>query len=1052
MALQKQLVHLNFNNGLQRKDDEKLVIPTKLTVADNVEFDDKNTIIRRGGQASFGSGGSTAAVRMYEHDNGIHIELEDGLHVKRLSASADYYFSASTPTRNVRAGATTARLQGVNVNPPDVFSTNISRRAMDVAEGSTTYCLVWEDNDSGSANIRCRYSIRDYDNNELYAGTLGDSANYNTKPRVMWDNSNSRYIVLFATWTSATTNYPIRATAITQAGAVAIAATTIMTVNGANTVASASDRDILFDASLYTGVGFMVAARSTDNNLFTRLVDLSLTGIVATASTAILQNFALTTAVTYSGGVLTGHVFYDETTNLIGRRLPSDTGILSAAATIAGTTFSGADSFWRSAVHFDGTNFIIVADAYYTDTVGGKYVLGQQVMTVSISHVLSTQSEVATKCPLAGRIFTMKNRYYIPLLFDSLEFQRTLLTLDVSTVLTERTTGITSSTPSFVARTAAGEVASYSLAISTSSEGSFLTLRPQQRVATTYSNFIPFWKYDGNSRLAGLSDRTPAAINRLQLTYNDQLGDCEVNGLTYLAGAMPLIVDGVSIAEEGFHWAPEVPIDGDLQAVTTGTGFYDFPSIGTYNVAFTYAWEDAKGNWHESGIAKVYSVTTTLGNLGLNGGVLTPPTQKRNAQLLMYRTLVSSTDTTLYLAHAVPLGAGVTISEADLVNGEVLYTDGGILPNTPLPACRHLSTFQKRLVASGCDDGTRVYWSKQVYPGFPAEFSTTDSSHQTIVPPAAGRVVGCLEVDDRLLVFGEFAIGTIYGQGPSATGTQGQYSDFTTVVSELGARWENPKAIIREEAGVWFHSPAGLRLLSRGGGVARGQDGKQIGSEVDDLQDVGASVVAVGGGATSGGVRAKQQVRFYLGGSASAALVWDTQWRQWTRFTGCESIDARLVEGVFYHLSNVSTTPLLRYFSDTTYTDVNNAGAAAQAFTSTITTGWLSFAGIQGFQRLYRLMLTGDNTTTDPQTIAGTFTYDFSTTTGDSFTTNQTPNAAKSIQIQHHMAKQKCEAMKISITFQPQTTSNTGRLRLTDLTLQVGVKPGYFKLPSASRV
>lgn len=1052
MALQKQLVHLNFTNGLQRKDDEKLVIPTKLTVADNVEFDDKNSIIRRGGQSSFGSGGSTAAVRMYDHEDGVHLELEDGLHVKRLSASTDYYFSASTPTRNVRAGALTSRIQGTNVNPKDVFSTNVSRRAMDVAEGSTTYCLVWEDNDPSSANIRCKYSIRDYNDNELYAGSLGDAANYNTKPRVMWDSTNSRYVILYSTWTAATTDYPIKATAITQAGVVSVAATTIMTVTGANTVASSATRDILFDASLYTGVGFVVAARSTDSNLFVRLVDLSLAGIVATTSAAIGVNYALTTSVTYSGGVLTGHVFYDDTTNLVGRRLPSDTGTLSAAVTIAGTTFSGADSFWRTAVEFNGTNFIIVADVYYSDSTGGKYVLGQQVMTVSTSHVLSTQSEVATRCPLAGRIFTMKNRYYIPLLFDSLEFQRVLLTLDLSTVLTERTAGLTSSTPSFVARTAAGEVASYSLAISTSSEGSFLTLRPQQRVATTYSNFIPFWKYDGNTRVAGLIDRTPAAINRLQLTYNDQLGDNNINGLTYLAGALPLIVDGQTIAEEGFHWAPEVPIDGDLTAVTTGTGFYDFPSVGTYNVAFTYAWEDSKGNWHESGIAKVYEVTTTGGNLGLDGGVVTPPTQKANAQLLMYRTLVSSTDTTLYLAHIVPLGAGVTISEADLVNGEVLYTEGGVLANTPMPSCRQLCTFQKRLVASGCDDGTKIHWSKQTSPGFPAEFATTDINYQATAPAAAGRVVGSVEIDDKLVVVCESAVGVIYGQGPSATGTQGQYSDFTTAVSEVGALWGSPKSILKEEAGVWFHSAVGLRLFARGGGVARGQDGKHVGSDVDDLLSPEVSVVAVSGVTTSSSSRTKQQVRFYLGGNSSAALVWDTHWRQWTRFTGCQNLDARFVDGVYYHLSNVSTTPLLRYFSDTVYTDVNDSGTATQAFTSTVTTGWLSFAGIQGFQRIYRLMLTGVNTTASAQTIAGTFTYDFSTTMGDSFTTNQTPNAASSVQIQHHMAKQKCEAMKISITFQPQTTSNTGRLRLTDLTLQVGIKPGYFKLPSASRV
>jgi len=52
MSLQKQLVHLNMSGGLQKKDDSFLVIPSKLAVADDVEFDDLSTVKTRGGQAS----------------------------------------------------------------------------------------------------------------------------------------------------------------------------------------------------------------------------------------------------------------------------------------------------------------------------------------------------------------------------------------------------------------------------------------------------------------------------------------------------------------------------------------------------------------------------------------------------------------------------------------------------------------------------------------------------------------------------------------------------------------------------------------------------------------------------------------------------------------------------------------------------------------------------------------------------------------------------------------------------------------------------------------
>jgi len=53
--------------------------------------------------------------------------------------------------------------------------------------------------------------------------------------------------------------------------------------------------------------------------------------------------------------------------------------------------------------------------------------------------------------------------------------------------------------------------------------------------------------------------------------------------------------------------------------------------------------------------------------------------------------------------------------------------------------------------------------------------------------------------------------------------------------------------------------------------------------------------------------------------------------------------------------------------------------------------------------------------------------------------------------MQHHFAQQKCESLKIRLTIDPDFVTVDGRLRLTDLTLQVGVKGGFFKMPSSQR-
>lgn len=1058
MALQKQLVHLNFTNGLQRKDDEKTVIPTKLTVADNVEFDDKNTIIRRNGQVAVGSGGTVAAVRMYEHDETAHIELANGSHVRRSLSGVDTPYKlnfGTTLQQNVRVAATLKRIQGFQTNPKNSFHGR-TQRNFDVAVGSTTYCLAYS---YVGSNDYIWYTIRSLDTDaELFRALVPTSGALNG-PRVIYEPSNSRYYLFFTATAGGSTNFTIYGMAFSQTGATVIAATSLISATGANTVGSSENYAPLYDVSTYQSRGFTVAARGTSNDLFVCLFNLSLAGISAVQTAAIgTQINALTTCTMYPSSDLTGHVFYNNLLSLRGRTLPASAPVLSAENTIGSATFSGATRLGRMSAFAYGSEVVVVSDVFLSSLTTGSYVMGQQIFQVAAAHTLTDTGEMATRCCIAARSFTMNSRQYIPVVFDSRNFQRVVLVLDVSAALYDMATyGSSGPPPMFVARLAAGEVASY---VSHGSTPLFLDQSPSTPLPSSFENWLPVMKYDGNSRLAGTTDVTPASICRVQLDYDSQLGDAKVNGVTYLAGAMPLVLDGSQIVEEGFHWGPETPENYGVSVTNTGSGFYDMPSIGTYSVAFTYAWQDARGNWHESAPSPTMSITTSGGFLGVQGYLITPPSLKNQGtggpMLLMYRTLVDSTDTTLYLAHAESLAAGVTMVDTSLVSGETLYTEGGVLPNNPMPPCRQLSIFQKRLVASGCDDGQRVFWSKQVSPGFPAEFSTTDLSHQTTVPDAVGRVVGAAEIDDKLMIVCESGVGAVYGQGPAATGTQGQYSDFTTISSEIGGKWDSPKSVIKGPEGVWFRSPFGIRLLSRGGGIARGQDGRQAGSEVDDLLS-SDSVIAVSGNSKEiSAYGSKQQIRFYL--SSGSVLIWDYQWQQWTRFTGVGNIDAAYVRGLFMHVANVSTTPLLRYFGEDIFVDVNDAGTTNQDFTSTLATGWLSFAGLQGFQRIYRLMLTGNvpggtNDASFSQRITGSFSYDFTSTVGDSFTTTQIPNSYGSIQIQHHMAKQKCEAMKITITFRPfEAGSNEGRLRLTDLTLQVGVKPGYFKLPSGSRV
>ena len=1040
--LQKQLVHLNLTGGLQKKDDDSLVIPTKLTTADDVEFDDASTVIRRGGQETVTlPAGYTTAVRCFAHKNAPIIEFNDGSTIRANNSMIASDFAnwrggglTYEPNRFARVGVETRRVLGLGVTG--------TYAAFDTAVGVTNYCVAWVESDSSGQNavqvsIRNRSTDVEIQRNVVSGAATSESV---TQPRVIYDSTNARFSIFTYHEDSALVSASLKGSYVSEAGGAFTGPTILITMNFA-----AGTNIGMTDAAIYQGQGYCLVARDADaaGLIRMRLVNLSHAAIIATVTGApATLPVSLTAHATYSGGVLTGHALYGAGANLRGRRVPSNTGIITAESTI---TTIGGRLVGRVAVVDSGGGLIVACDVFVntTDTYARTY-----IVSCSTAHVLVNQTYAQTNCFLAGRVFSMRSRFYIPLVFESLWNQGTIFVLDVSELMNNLGSA-TAATPYFVARLAFGESASSSMASATGTA---------RRVVGSDISLLPYFKFESDLRLAGSSNQTAVCVEVAKFDPTGQLGDVEVNGLSFLAGACPLICDGRQLVEEGFHWGPEVATVA-LTPVATGTGVFTFPNTtGTYSVAFTEGWMDAQGNWHESAVAKVHTVSITAGsgNLDINPAFIRPPSMKASRILIMYRTLITSTDTSLYLAHTGDLSgtAAVEVAEANLASGEQIYTSGGVLSNTPAPPCRHASLFQKRIVLSGCGDGSRVYWSKQTIPGYGPEFAIGDPTHSLAIPQKAGRAVASEELDDRLVIFGENLIGMIAGSGPDPTGTSGQYSEWSTIVPDTGCAWDSPKSVARFAEGVWFRaSSGGFRAVSRSGGLARSQDGKYAGAEVDPL---------VSGSTISVRANSRSQTRFFQ--STGTCLVFDHQWGQWTRFTGMANVSATaaLVGNTqrFLHLSNyATTTPLLRYTEDAAPQDIADNGTAGNTFSAYVETAWISMAGIQGFQRIYRVMLLGKNATGAGSDMdMGLYLFrDFDgSTVSEQFDTIAlgapitTQAGTGKVQVQHHVINQKCESVRLGVYFQP-AAGNDGRFRLTDLTLQIGVKRGYFKLPSSVR-
>jgi hypothetical protein len=1045
MALQKQLVHLNMTGGLQTKDDQFLVIPSKLVVADNVEFDDASTVVRRGGQKgqSYGTGPGTpdAPYRLFTNNGNLVLE----------GAQGDYRILEATGAAQIRnpvtvsgfaqcnvfrrAGMQTARVAGVTQkNSAFGADTPFYDGNYDCASIGNVTCYAFETRDASLNRQTIQVVVVDDSTGDVFASALlSDGAKVLVKPRVI--ATATQFFVYFGSFTSGASAFDIKSIPVSTGGGLGALSAAIYTSASVGVVENTSNDYILFDVNFRATVGIGLVARSNAAGFTLTFQQInSSDGATVLASNTLVPSarpISLTALSTDDGAVQRIHAFYAISTNVIrASHYNAFTG-LTVGETTVGTGAGGTNAGRVCAIEMSTALIYLTFDS-------GLNLYDSTLRISSFNHTYGAISECASSSPyyIAGRIASVQGRLFQPLVLVSGANQGTYFVADLTGALNLGVAGALGAPLQMLARIDYGESAL-----------DLFRRRTEGRVPNApvrgSTIILPYLKYETNVRLAGTANDTAYALSVARIDLDSQLGSAEVNGVTFLAGACPYIYDGLNMVEESFHHAPEIV------SVTVNAGFsgtYDLPSMvaATYTICFTMAWQDNQGNWHESAPSAEAQVTTTAANYSFTPTLVLPNTQKANARLLMYRTRGSSTDTSLYLA-VNTAGASVSTDAADSTIGssEQLYTAGNVLPNTPAPACRHVSLFQRRLVLSGCGDGSIVHWSKQSDPGYGVEFSSGDPTHQTKVPAERGRAVATSEMDDRLVVFAESGIGLIDGQGPNASGTQGQYSEFRTIITEVGAAWASPKSIIRGPDGVWFRSPFGIRMVSRSGALALGPDGKQLGSEVDS--SVSGNVVAISGGA-------KQQVRFFAG--FSRCHVWDYQWKQWTRFTGMQSVDAAFADGRYYHVNNVSGAAQIRYTDNATYTDVTDAAVTAQAYSAYLELPWLAMAGLQAFQRIYRIMILGKNAdgSVQPQTIGLSLNYDYQGAySSDAPVVSVTPTAGGVIQFQHHFVQQKCEAIKIAIYFLPTTPGNAGRFRLTDLTLQVGVKTGTFKLPSSQR-
>lgn len=545
---------------------------------------------------------------------------------------------------------------------------------------------------------------------------------------------------------------------------------------------------------------------------------------------------------------------------------------------------------------------------------------------------------------------------------------------------------------------------------------------------------------------------TPTGVSSTTLDFSasDVFTAAQLGSNLLIVGGILSMYDGQSIVEHGFHLYPENVV---VAGQTTGGDLAD----GSYQIAFVYEWTDNQGQLHRSApsVPETVVISGGSGNGAIEAEVptlrLTAKKSPRSpVSIVGYITESNGTIFYRYTSVQSPILNDTTVDTIVMpdatevtISNEILYTTGGVLENIAAPACSVIEVFKNRIFLGGLEDQTSYWFSKETQIGETVEFS--DQLVRKL-EPAGGPIKSFGVLDDKLLMLKRDRYYFIFGDGPNDTGQGGDFSEPQFVTADAGCT--SASSMVRTPQGLMFKSAKGIYLID----------------STLNPSYVGADVEEFNGNTVTSGVLVPDvnQIRFTT--LEGPTLIYDYYQKQWGTFSGVKSHDAVVWQNtyVFLRTSGIVYYDIPNYYKDD-----------ESAIRMRIGTGWLSFAGLSGFQRVYKLMVLGEYKS--PHRLKVSIAYDFSdaynqiayidpddllpitrygeeSPYGKAGTKFGGPNAAYRFVV--NLKQQKCQSIKFLIEEEvvSATTGSQESLTITSLGLLVGLKKGMAKFKSSQSV
>lgn len=1020
MALEKQIVNVEFNKGVDTKS-EAMTIPGSLLLLQNGQFDKVGSINKRlpfellSGTSANPGGVFPNAIKLLPFKKSLNVVTSrqgyDANPSRPNGPNETFYYDAQRDNYDRYEGTQSAIVETFPIiGEANIIPTSANLCLDSLTKNNLTYHLIAFDR-AGTSGFSL-YVTNSLDESLCFTTTvITGTVSRCAKLAIL---GNTLYII-YSTVGGAANLYLSSFDTSNLVNPTIGAPVTVVTDLGTN-----RDFDLDYSASLI----FIAYNSSTANTIKVKSHDGS---SIINAGT-IADNATNGIAVAYASALPAVLIAYANTANEV-RSQNFSTVIASLGAIFLISAEASAPSF----LTVSGNIFDFSTDAYpvFWNIIPGAVLLNAQTKTalISTTAVIDAARIFCRSALISSKVFYFNSQHYIFIHYSSV-YQSTNFLLHVS-----------------------GYGANYKFRV----VGRFFA--DQARISNVIY-FVPRVVTIGNTvrtmaiankffqPLTGIENGNGVYEIVVYLTDERNFSGVEVANNSHIVGGMLSMYDGQTCYEHGFNHYPETPT---LAQSNTAGGALTL--LGTYQYTIVFQWVDAFGQVHRSAPSLPASITLT----GANDTVtLTIPTyritNRNDTEVIakIYRTTSLGSnfqDIHPYAATAlsIPHSADTTswqdeMSDSTLLSQPFIYTTGGVLENVaanPSWACINWKERLCLLVEGG------VQYSKKRVDGDPVEFS---DAFIIQVETIGGRGTGLAVLDDKLIIFKKDRIYYVAGDGPNDTGTFGQFSNPIAIQSDVGC--VSPKSIVSTDAGIIFQSSKGIYMLLRNLTISF------IGAGVEYFLESQPTITS------ALLLEVENQVRFLT--ASNDCLVYDYLIGQWSVFTNHAGQDLALYNNRVVRID--STSKVVIETPGVTFTDYNSGGGSTD-YSLKIRTGWMSFADLQGFMRVYRFLLLGKFKSHHILTVK--VAYDYNPKVIDTYSFD-TQGAGKSLtvipdaalyentafsgtdiyQFRGHLSKQKCEAIQLTI----EDTSLAGTKEsyaLTNIAFEVGIKNAVFKKPAA---